>query len=438
MKPIIKVFLLSIATLIAFGQTKKVFILEIKSEIDPRMSRYVDLALKDATDQNADYILIEMDTFGGALDDADKIRTAILNYPKPVLVFINKNAASAGALISIACDSIYMAQGSSIGAATVVNGSDGLAAPDKYQSYMRSIMRATAETNHRDPKIAEAMVDQDIILDSTIKRDGKVLTFTTSEAIKYNFCEASVSNNVEILKLNNISDASVIRYEPSMTEKIISLFLNPAVSSILILIMIGGIWFELQSPGIGFALLAAVLAAVLYFTPYYLNGLAENWEILIFVVGVILLGLEIFVIPGFGLTGVSGIICIFASLILSMLNNDYFNFEFVKSADIFTSLLIVLSSFILTIGLLFFAGSRILESRMLKRVALQDTHIQPIKKETQYTGLIGTAQTVLRPSGKVQLETGVFDAFTAGEYIEKDEQIIVLGEINGSLKVKKA
>ena len=283
---------------------KTVFVLEIREEIDPRMSRYVTLALEEATLKKADYIIVDMNTFGGAVDDADKIRTAFLEYNKPVYVFINKNAASAGALISIACDSIFMQPGSSIGAATVVSGSDGSVAPDKYQSYMRSIMRATAETNKRNPKIAEAMVDPDVELDSSIKKTGKVLTFTPSEAIKNGFCEGLVNTIPDLLKKCKINSYKIIRYDLSVSEKIIAFFLNPAISGILILVIIGGIYFEFQSPGLGLPLLAAVIAAILYFTPYYLNGLAENWEILMFIAGLILLGVEIFVIPGFGFIGI--------------------------------------------------------------------------------------------------------------------------------------
>ena len=126
------------------------------------MNRRVKLALEEAEKNEAELIVIEMDTYGGVVTDADEIRTRILESEIPVYVFINKDAASAGALISIACDSIYMAPGASIGAATVVNGTDGAAAPDKYQSYMRSMMRSTAEAKGRDPKIAEAMVDEKI------------------------------------------------------------------------------------------------------------------------------------------------------------------------------------------------------------------------------------------------------------------------------------
>ncbi|MEQ8423470.1 MAG: nodulation protein NfeD, partial [Cyclobacteriaceae bacterium] len=184
-----------------FGQEKsKVMVMEIKAEIDPRMTRYVGLALDHAEEIEADYVIIEMDTYGGVLTDAKDIVDRILDFEIPLWVFINKDAASAGALISIACDSIYMAQGATIGAATVVQGA-GEAAPDKYQSYMRSIMRSTAERNGRDPRIAEGMVDENIEIDS-ISEEGSVITFTTKEAIRYGYCEAQVSSIDEVLKRN--------------------------------------------------------------------------------------------------------------------------------------------------------------------------------------------------------------------------------------------
>ena len=435
------IFLIPVINTIARSDSSTVFVMEIRAEIDPRMSRYVDLALSKAKDVKADFIVVDMNTFGGTVDDADKIRTALLNYPKPVLVFINKNAASAGALIAIACDSIYMQPGSNIGAATVVSGNDGMPVPEKYQSYMRSMMRSTAEVNKRDPKIAEAFVDPDVQLDSTIKKPGKVLTFTTAEALKYNFCDGEVNSIEEVLKKNNLDGLEIVKYEPSTTEKIISFILNPAVSGILILIMIGGIWFELQHPGIGFALVAAIIAALLYFTPYYLNGLAQNWEIMLFVIGVILIGVEIFLIPGFGVTGILGIVLIFASLILSMLNNYWFNFDFVRERDLISSMSIVLFTFVLTIILVVAGASKMLNSKRFKKIALAGQHINPVKNEVQNVSLLhktGVTHTVLRPSGKVEIEGEIYDAMTNGEYIEPGQTVFVVEEFNSSLKVKRA
>ncbi len=203
-----------------------VLVMNIRSEIDPRMSRYVMLALERAKEPDIDYLLINMDTYGGALNDADDIRTRLLEYEKPVYVFINKDAASAGALISIACDSIYMAPGGSIGAATVVNGGTGEAAPDKYQSYMRGIMRSTAEATGRNPLIAEAMVDENLEVDS-VSTAGTVVTFSASEAIRYGFCEAQVSSLEEIMERNGVEDYNLTVFEISTTEEVIAFFLNP-------------------------------------------------------------------------------------------------------------------------------------------------------------------------------------------------------------------
>ena len=152
-----------------------------------------------------------------------------------------------------------MMPAATIGAATVVTGNTGEAAPDKYQSYMRGIMRSTAEKNGRNPSIAEGMVDQTIVIDS-IKEAGKVITFTTNEALKYKFCEAKVESIEEILKRNKVENYSLERFQLSTSEKIIAVFINPFISGILILIIIAGIYFELQTPGVGFPLFAAIIA----------------------------------------------------------------------------------------------------------------------------------------------------------------------------------
>ena len=425
------------------AQEKKtiVFVGEIKQNIDPRTNRYTKLFLEKATEKDVDIIIIELDTYGGAVNDADDIRTMILDYDKPIYVWINKDAASAGALISIACDSIYMSSGASIGAATVVTP-DGAAAPDKYQSYMRSIMRSTAEAKNRDPKIAEAMVDEKIQVDS-ISQEGEVITFSTNEAIENGFCEAELNSIEEILKRNNIENYTVEKYELSSTENIISLFLNPIVSSILILLIIGGLYFELQTPGIGFPIMASIVALILYLTPYYLNGLAENWEIFLFLIGMIFIVIEVFVIPGFGVAGIFGLALTIGSLMLLMLNNDVFDFTFVVSKDILNasgSILIAVLGFGL---LLFFGGIKFTESQAFKRVMLEDT--QDLNKgyisrkySDKLIGKSGKAMTILRPSGKITISDKIYDATTSGEYIEKNSKIIVLSNEGSTLKVKKS
>ena len=426
--------------LAAQNEKKKVMVMEIKAEIDPRMSRYVKLALANAEKTNADYIIIDMDTFGGALNDAKEIVDMLMDEKRPLWVFINADAASAGALISIACDSIYMSPGATIGAATVVNGT-GEAAPDKYQSYMRSIMRSTAEENGRDPRIAEGMVDENVVIDS-LKQVGKVITFTTNEAIENGYCEAKVESIEEILKRNNIESYEIETFELGASEKIIAIFLNPFISGILILLIIGGIYFELQTPGIGFPLFAALTALVLYLVPYYLNGLAEYWEIIALFTGIILLVVEIFVLPGFGIAGVAGITLTLVSLILIMLNNDFFNFEFVPLGDIIVATFATVGGLTGGVLLLFFGGARLTKTKAFQRIALNDTQ----QKSQGYTvntlsdtllGKKGVAYTILRPGGKVIIDEQIYDAFTRGDYVEKGDLIEVIGNEGITLKVRK-
>jgi len=422
------------------SKEKRIFIMEIRNDIDPRMNRYVELALAQATEVKADIVIIDMDTYGGAVNDANDIRTRILEYEKPVWVYINNDAASAGALISIACDSIYMRPGANIGAATVVNGADGSQAPDKYQSYMRSIMRSTAEENGRDPLIAEGMVDDRVAIDG-VTEEGKVITFTTSEAIKNGYCEAEVASIQDILEKNGIYSYELIEYELSQLEQVIAFFLNPVVSGLLILVITGGIFFELQTPGVGFPLAAAGIALVLYLVPYYLNGLAANWEIAVLFLGVALIALEVFVIPGFGIAGISGIICVVGALIFVMLGNDNFNFDFVPTEEIRKAALVVLLAMFSSIILLVVLGYRITESKMFERVALvteqkrSDGYIATSYKEG-LVGKEGISITILRPSGRVEIEEEVYDAYTRGEYIEAGEKIKVVSQEGSSLKVR--
>jgi membrane-bound serine protease (ClpP class) len=438
MKKYILLFIFLSLAQVSMAQ-RKVMIMEIKDEIDPRMTRYVDLALGRAKEIKADLVLIEMDTYGGVLTDAKEIVDKIMHFEKPVYVFINSDAASAGALISISCDSIYMSPGASIGAATVVDGT-GQKAPDKYQSYMRSIMRSTAEENKRDPTIAEGMVDEDVVIPG-VKTAGKILTFSTSEALKNGYCEAKVESIEEILKRSRLENVSVEKFELGTSEKIISFALNPFISGILILIIIAGIYFEMQHPGLGFAGFAALVALILYLVPYYLNGLAENWEIIAFFIGVILIAFEVFVIPGFGIAGVSGIILTVGSLVLIMINNDAFDFEFVRMNDILLALAASVGGLLGAGVLLFVLGANLNKMPFYSKVALTDQQNRSegyvsTNYQTELKGKTGIAHTVLRPSGKVIIDGQLYDAYTRGEYIEKDQHVEVISDEGSSLKVK--
>lgn len=424
------------------GKGLLIYQFDIMDEIAPPAWRLTKKAFTDARQLKADIVIIHLNTYGGMLESADSIRTAILQSPVPVWVFIDNNAASAGALISIACDSIYMRKGANIGAATVVD-QEGKVVPDKYQSYMRSMMRSTAEATGRNADIAQAMVDPRIVVPG-ISDSSQVITFTSAEAMKYGFCEGEANSISEILKINGVADAKVVKQELTAADKIIGFLTKPFISGILIMLIIGGLYFELQSPGIGFALIVSVAAAALYFAPLYLEGLAANWEILVFVAGIILIALELFAIPGFGIAGITGIALAVIGLTLSLIGNIGFEFQGLPLTRVFESLAIVVIASFLSIILSFYTTSRLFGRKTIfGEFALSSTQqsgLGYIAADMHFAALVGKtgiAHTMLRPAGKVEIDDDVFDAVAQTGYIEKGVEIKVIKYENAQLIVRK-
>jgi len=421
----------------------RAYTFKLHNEIFDAALHTVKRAIKEANEMDADYLVMDLNTYGGRVDIADSIRTALLNSPITTVVLINNNAASAGALISLACDSIFMVPGAQMGAATVVNGTDGQQMPDKYQSYMRATMRSTAEVQNRDPMIAEAMVDDRVSIPNIIE-EGKTLTFTTEEAIKHGYSEGSFQSITEVLEHLQPSPTEVMEYKETTTDRIIAFLLNPALHGALLMIMFAGVYFELQSPGLGFPILAAIVAAVLYFLPNYIEGLAANWEIALFVVGLILLLAEVFVIPGFGVAGILGITAILTSLILSMVQNQFFDFTFTPPGSIGRASNIVLISFVLSTIALFALGGSLLNSAAFKRMSVASTQqssegysIKQVEMD-RFIGMEGVAVTDLKISGRVEIENERHDAITQGGFIEKGTNIKVLENRGNYLVVREA
>jgi membrane-bound serine protease (ClpP class) len=256
-----------LSTLPSYAQKSRIYVIEVEGMIDNGIATYIQRGLDLAkNDQDAKAVILHLDTFGGLVDAADEIRKSILDSPLKTVAFIDKNAASAGALIALACDSIYMAPGSSIGAATVVQGT-GEKASEKMQSYMRSLMRSTAEGNGRNPRIAEAMVDETIEIDSVIEA-GKLLSLTATEAIRLGMADAEFESLNAVSEILGIQNAELISVSERWEESLLRFLSTPVVSSILMLMMLGGLYFELQSPGVGFPGIISAIGALLFFAPW--------------------------------------------------------------------------------------------------------------------------------------------------------------------------
>ena len=410
-----------------------VYIVPVNGMIDNGLAKYIERALKDATDEDASLVLLKIDTFGGLVDAADKIRKDLLDAAMPTVAFIDKNAASAGALISYAADRIIMVPGASIGAATVVEGVGGEAAPDKYQSYMRGLMRATAEANGRDPSIAESMVDPELEV-AGVTEKGQVLTLSSQEALNLGVADEILEDTDAVIDAFGKANTAVVAHRETGAERVLRFLGSPILQSILMLMMLGGLYFELQTPGVGFAGLIALIGALLFFAPMYLLGLVEVWEIVLFIIGVALILVELFVLPGFGVAGISGIVLMVFALVVSLVGNVGFSFPpFIRFAPAITTLAVTLV--LLVLGAL--ALSRTLpETHRLNFLVLQpelasDEGYTSAQSHTEFLGKVGTTLTPLRPSGAIVLDEQRIDVITNGEFVEQGVAVKVV-DVRGS------
>lgn len=432
-----------------------IYQVNIKENIGSNTWIYLKNGMHEANENGANAILLHMNTYGGAVLEADSMRTAILNSSIPVYVFVDNNAASAGALVSIACDSIFMRESASIGAATVVDGGTGEQAPDKYQSYMRATMRATAESHgkevvvqngdtierwRRDPAIAEAMVDERVVIPGYVD-STQVLTLTAAQAMELRYCDGIAESVHEVIVTHlGYSDYRLESYNPSFYDKIKGFLTNGVVQALLIMFIIGGIYFELQSPGVGFPTAVAITAALLYFTPLYLTGYAESWEVLIFVLGLIFIVFEIFVIPGFGVVGITGIVLVLAALVLAAIGNIRFNFGVIPFREVFKASMTVLGGLGLGIIGIIYMSSRIGKRGLLRKVALsadQEGFISVPMEPASLVGKVGVAATDLRPSGRVLMDGEYYDANSLKGFIDKGDEVEVVRYENFQLYVRR-
>lgn len=431
--------LLLIMTGITASATARVFVIPVQREIDMTAAREFLSGCRKATESRADYVLVHLNTYGGALDAADSIRTALLRLPMPTVAFVDPNAASAGALIALACDSVFMSPGASMGSATVVNG-NGEPMPRKYQSYMMNMLRATAEHHgrydagpdsgqwRRSPDIAAAMVQPDTSL-----------SLTADAAVAAHYADGIAAGVPAVLEQLNIADAEVEMYTPGFSDTLLGFLASAGVRAVLVMLILGGIYMEMHTPGLGVAAAVAIVAAVLYFLPMIVTATLPAWILICFIAGVVLIALEIFVIPGFGVTGVSGMVCVAASLCGAAMESDSitgFDMSSLGNALItlgIGSALAVVAVLYLTSG----RGPEFLRRHTNLTTELSDSagFIGVDMTPARYVGHEGVSLTVLRPAGKIEVDSNTFDAVSTGEFIQANRRVKVVRYENAQLYV---
>ena len=430
-----KIIFLLFFSLPLFAQ-QKVYLANVEGTIDLGLAPYIKRVINEAENNNARAIVLKINTFGGRVDAATQIKDAILNSKILTVAFIDKRAISAGALIALSCNKIIMTPGSSIGASTVVN-QQGKKQSEKYQSFMRSEMRSTAEKNHRPKKIAEGMVDERIVVPGLVD-STQLITLTAEEAENHGIADTIVADLDEALKYLNINNPEVVKVNSNWSEDVVRFLNNPIISSLLIMIGLVGMFIEIKTPGWGVAGTAAIIALALFFGASYIVELASATEILIFLIGVVLLLLEIFVIPGFGIAGVLGIIMIIGGLFLSLLS-DLPIFDFASLTGALTQLAVSLLASLLIMYLLAkYLPKTVVWNRLILQSNIDSKSGYSAKKDIRkLVGKTGEALTDLRPSGIATIEGKRIDVITEGEYIDKGARIKIISAEGAKVIVKQ-
>lgn len=410
---------------ILISAQEKVYYANIEGDIDLGLAPFIKRVVKEAESNFASAIIFRINTFGGRVDAATQIKDAILNSKVKTIAFIDKRAISAGALIALSCEKIVMVPGASMGASTVVDQT-GQKQSEKYQSYMRSEMRATAEKNGRRTDIAQAMVDETIVIPDIKDDSTKLVTLTSEEALKYKMADTILTSVEQVKEFFDLKNAELITLESNWAEDFVRFVHNPIISSLLIMLGLIGLYTEIKTPGWGLAGTVGVISLAIFFGAGYILELASIIEILMFVVGLILLIVEIFVIPGFGIFGIIGIILMVGSLFLGLISD----FEMIDWSIISLAIIQLGFTFLFTFIVIFFLIKFLPKTDLWSRLILQEQVAAKsgyaAKPDFQHlVGLEGTAFTDLRPSGTALINGNRIDVVTEGDFIKNGSRIIV-------------
>jgi membrane-bound serine protease (ClpP class) len=422
MRKYLMILVSALAAFTGIYPASKATLLKIDGIIDNGVAFYVSRGLETAKENDSEMVIIEINTFGGRVDSATEIKDAIINSPLKTVAYVNKRAISAGALIAMSCKKIIMADGSIMGAATVVDQT-GVKQSEKEQSYFRSEIGSTAELNGRNKDIARAMVDEDIEIDSiTVK--GKLLTLTSLEALQYGMCDTVVHSDKEMHAYLGLTQEDITTLTISMAERIVRFLTNPIISSLLITLAFLGLIFEVKTAGWGVGGTVGVIALILFFGSHYIINLADHIEIIVFIVGLILILIEVLVIPGFGVAGVLGILAVFASFFMTLVGNDP------TGKDLLNAGATLSSSVILSIIGIFFIAKYLPESKFLNFIIVRDKGEKGAGvKDTRFykdlEGKTGTVTADLKLTGKVEIDGEVYQAISKSDYILSGSKIKV-------------
>ncbi|MGN7468605.1 NfeD family protein [Brevibacillus sp. SAFN-007a] len=406
---------LFVATPGGFAQSyQKAVWVPVDHTIERGLERFLERAFAEAQEQQADLVILHLNTPGGDVDAADQIGQLIRQSPMHTIAYIDNQAFSAGTYIALNANEIVMTPGSSMGAATPIDLA-GNAADVKFISGWSKKMVAAASLNNRQPDVARAMVEIDTEFPG-LKPKGTVLSLDARQAKTLGYADRVVSGKEELLASLGISGDSLQVIEPTGGEKVARWVTSPYVMSLLLIIGLVGIVVELFAPGFGVAGTISLVSFGLYFFGHYVAGFANWLHIGLFVIGIILMILEIF-LPG-GIVGAIGFVSIVTGLVMAAYDTQQ-GLASLGIAVIVTALVAFL--LIKRYGVKGLFGKFVLGDAQRN----EEGYVAP-KDQRDLTGKSGIALTPLRPAGVVKIHGKRVDAVSAGGFLEAGTSIVVV------------
>lgn len=398
-----------------------VFLVEVHKEVETGLSFFIQRQLRRAELENATAVILEINSNGGLVESAQEIKDALLRSKVSTIAYVKGRALSAAALIAISCHRIFMEPGSEMGAATpiILLGTGVQAAEEKFVSAFRAEFGAAAEARKRPPALAEAMVDKNHETIEGLVKKGEILTLTAETALKHGYCDHIVASVTSILRILNLENARVERIQPTSAEWIARYLTNPQISTVIFTIGFWCIVLELLGAGFGILGWVGALFLALFFGGHLFAYMAGLEALILFVAGLVMLLVEIFLIPGFGVTGVCGIIAICFSIVMV--------FGGIYSA--LTAIAAIITYSVIIAGLIYWWGPklRVFDRFVLKEEMATDQGFVAVDNSAfdHLLNLEGIATSPCRPSGKIQIGDERYDAVSDGDFIEKGARVVV-------------
>jgi membrane-bound serine protease (ClpP class) len=405
------------------AQAPAVYRIPVTGVVENGLAPFVARSIKEAESSGAAAAFLDIDTPGGRIDAAERIADAVRGARIPVYGYVNPRAYSAGALIAISTNGIYMRPGAVIGAATPVDG-QGTKASEKMVSAMRAEFRSMAEQRGLDPRLAEAMVDENVEIPGVVKK-GQLLTLSTNEAVRLKFAKAQVADEAALLRAIGVPGAQVITTEPNWAEGIVRFLTNPLVAPLLLSLGMLGLVLEIKTGAFGLGGILSLTSLGLFFGSSFILGLAGWEEVLLLGLGAIALAVEVFVLPGFGVAGVVGTLAIVASMVLAMMGARP------STGDVAQALAVLGASLFITMAVIYawlrhLPNSGRFSGLLLRGSVHKSQGFVSAPNRGDLIGVDGVAVTDLRPSGTARVGQERIDVVTEGEFVPQGSKVQVV------------